>query len=48
MVGVNSGAISNAAAPFGGIKESGYGREGSSHGIADYLTLKYLCVGGCS
>jgi len=46
MVGVNSGAISNAAAPFGGIKESGYGREGSSHGIADYLTLKYLCLGG--
>jgi succinate-semialdehyde dehydrogenase/glutarate-semialdehyde dehydrogenase len=46
MVGVNTGAISNAAAPFGGIKESGYGREGSRHGIADYLTLKYLCLGG--
>ena len=46
MVGVNTGAISNAAAPFGGIKESGYGREGSSHGIEDYLTLKYLCLGG--
>jgi len=46
MVGVNTGAISNTAAPFGGIKESGYGREGSSHGIADYLTLKYLCLGG--
>jgi succinate-semialdehyde dehydrogenase / glutarate-semialdehyde dehydrogenase len=46
MVGVNTGAISNAAAPFGGIKESGYGREGSSHSIADYLTLKYLCLGG--
>jgi len=46
MVGVNTGVISNAAAPFGGIKESGYGREGSSHGIADYLTLKYLCLGG--
>jgi succinate-semialdehyde dehydrogenase/glutarate-semialdehyde dehydrogenase len=46
MVGVNTGAISNATAPFGGIKESGYGREGSSHGIADYLTLKYLCLGG--
>jgi len=46
MVGVNTGAISNAAAPFGGIKESGYGREGSSHGISDYLTLKYLCLGG--
>jgi len=46
MVGVNTGAISNAVAPFGGIKESGYGREGSSHGINDYLTLKYLCLGG--
>lgn len=46
MVGVNTGVISNAAAPFGGIKESGYGREGSSHGIADYLSLKYLCLGG--
>jgi len=46
MVGVNTGVISNAAAPFGGIKESGYGREGSRHGIADYLTLKYLCLGG--
>ena len=46
MVGVNTGVISNAAAPFGGIKESGYGSEGSSHGIADYLTLKYLCLGG--
>ena len=46
MVGVNTGAISNAAAPFGGIKESGYGREGSAHGINDYLTLKYLCLGG--
>jgi succinate-semialdehyde dehydrogenase/glutarate-semialdehyde dehydrogenase len=48
MVGVNTGSISNAAAPFGGIKESGYGREGSSHGIEDYLTLKYLCLGGLS
>jgi succinate-semialdehyde dehydrogenase / glutarate-semialdehyde dehydrogenase len=46
MVGVNTGAISNAAAPFGGIKESGYGREGSRYGINDYLTLKYLCLGG--
>lgn len=46
MVGVNTGAISNAAAPFGGMKESGYGREGSSHGMADYLTLKYICLGG--
>jgi succinate-semialdehyde dehydrogenase/glutarate-semialdehyde dehydrogenase len=46
MVGVNTGLISNAAAPFGGIKESGYGREGSRHGIEDYLALKYVCLGG--
>jgi succinate-semialdehyde dehydrogenase/glutarate-semialdehyde dehydrogenase len=46
MVGVNTGVISNAAAPFGGIKESGYGREGSRHGINDYLSLKYVCVAG--
>jgi succinate-semialdehyde dehydrogenase/glutarate-semialdehyde dehydrogenase len=46
MVGVNTGIISNAAAPFGGIKESGFGREGSSHGISDYLLLKYVCMGG--
>jgi len=46
MVGVNTGFISNAASPFGGIKESGYGREGSHHGLNDYLALKYLCVAG--
>ncbi len=46
MVGVNTGIISNAAAPFGGIKESGYGREGSRHGINDYVSLKYICVAG--
>jgi len=46
MVGVNTGVISNAAAPFGGIKESGYGREGSRHGINDYLSLKYVCMAG--
>ena len=46
MVGVNTGIISNAAAPFGGIKESGFGREGSHHGISDYLSLKYVCMGG--
>ena len=46
MVGVNTGMISNAAAPFGGIKASGYGREGSRHGIEDYLSLKYVCLGG--
>jgi succinate-semialdehyde dehydrogenase/glutarate-semialdehyde dehydrogenase len=46
MVGVNTGHLSNAVAPFGGIKESGYGREGSRHGIDDYLSLKYICLGG--
>ncbi|QTN25723.1 NAD-dependent succinate-semialdehyde dehydrogenase [Rhizobacter sp. AJA081-3] len=45
MVGVNTGAISTAVAPFGGVKQSGQGREGSSHGIADYLDLKYWCLG---
>jgi succinate-semialdehyde dehydrogenase/glutarate-semialdehyde dehydrogenase len=46
MVGVNTGLISNEVAPFGGIKQSGFGREGSSHGIEDYLELKYLCLAG--
>ncbi len=46
MVGVNTGLISNEVAPFGGIKQSGVGREGSSHGIEDYLELKYLCIAG--
>jgi succinate-semialdehyde dehydrogenase/glutarate-semialdehyde dehydrogenase len=46
MIGINTGILSNAAAPFGGIKESGYGREGSRHGIDDYLALKYLCLSG--
>ena len=46
MVGINEGLISNEVAPFGGVKESGLGREGSQHGIEDYLELKYLCMGG--
>uniref|UniRef100_B0T7H5 Succinic semialdehyde dehydrogenase n=1 Tax=Caulobacter sp. (strain K31) TaxID=366602 RepID=B0T7H5_CAUSK len=46
MVGINTGLISNEVAPFGGIKQSGLGREGSSHGITDYLELKYLCMAG--
>lgn len=46
MVGINTGLISNEMAPFGGIKQSGLGREGSSYGIEDYLEIKYLCVGG--
>lgn len=45
MVGINTGAISNEVAPFGGIKQSGLGREGSEHGIEDYMELKYLCQG---
>ncbi|MBK5144484.1 NAD-dependent succinate-semialdehyde dehydrogenase [Budviciaceae bacterium BWR-B9] len=45
MVGINEGAISNESAPFGGIKQSGLGREGSRHGIEDYMEIKYLCFG---
>lgn len=45
MVGLNTGLISTEVAPFGGIKESGIGREGSHHGILEYTELKYLCVG---
>ncbi len=45
MVGINTGLISSEAAPFGGIKQSGLGREGSSHGADDYLEMKYLCMG---
>ncbi len=44
MVGVNEGIISNAAAPFGGVKESGWGREGGHQGIDEYLELKYVCT----
>jgi succinate-semialdehyde dehydrogenase/glutarate-semialdehyde dehydrogenase len=46
MVGINEGLISNEMAPFGGVKESGLGREGSRHGLDEYMELKYLCVGG--
>ncbi|MBB3978299.1 succinate-semialdehyde dehydrogenase/glutarate-semialdehyde dehydrogenase [Rhizobium azooxidifex] len=45
MVGINTGLISSEAAPFGGIKQSGLGREGSHHGADDYLEMKYLCMG---
>jgi succinate-semialdehyde dehydrogenase/glutarate-semialdehyde dehydrogenase len=45
LVGVNEGALAAEAAPFGGIKESGYGREGSVHGLDDYMALKYVCQG---
>jgi len=44
MVGINTGLISNEVAPFGGIKQSGLGREGSRHGMDDYLEMKYLCI----
>ncbi|MEO8171243.1 MAG: NADP-dependent succinate-semialdehyde dehydrogenase [Oxalobacteraceae bacterium] len=46
MVGVNSGLISNEIAPFGGVKQSGLGREGSTYGMDDYLVIKYICMGG--
>jgi succinate-semialdehyde dehydrogenase/glutarate-semialdehyde dehydrogenase len=46
IVGVNTGLISTEVAPFGGIKQSGLGREGSRHGVEDYVELKYLCVAG--
>ncbi len=46
MVGVNTGLISNEIAPFGGVKQSGLGREGSKYGIEDYLVIKYTCLAG--
>lgn len=46
MVALNTGALSNVAAPFGGVKQSGIGREGSHHGIDEYLELKYVCMAG--
>ncbi|MFT3962523.1 NADP-dependent succinate-semialdehyde dehydrogenase [Propionivibrio sp.] len=48
MVGVNTGAISTEIAPFGGVKSSGLGREGSRHGLDDYLEIKYVCIAGLS
>ncbi len=46
IVGVNEGIISNEVAPFGGVKESGIGREGSKYGMDDFMEMKYLCIGG--
>ncbi len=46
IVGINEGIISNEMAPFGGMKESGNGREGSKYGCDEYLEIKYLCMGG--
>ncbi|WP_293864430.1 NAD-dependent succinate-semialdehyde dehydrogenase [Steroidobacter sp.] len=48
IVGINEGIISTEVAPFGGVKESGIGREGSKYGLDDYLEIKYLCIGGVS
>jgi succinate-semialdehyde dehydrogenase/glutarate-semialdehyde dehydrogenase len=45
MVGINTGMVSNASAPFGGVKQSGIGREGSKYGLDEYLELKYICYG---
>jgi succinate-semialdehyde dehydrogenase/glutarate-semialdehyde dehydrogenase len=46
MVGINTGLISTEVAPFGGVKQSGIGREGSKYGIDEYLEMKYLCIAG--
>ncbi len=46
IVGINTGLVSNEMAPFGGLKESGQGREGSKYGLDDYLEIKYMCIGG--
>jgi len=46
IVGVNTGIISTEVAPFGGVKESGIGREGSKYGLEEFLEIKYLCMGG--
>ncbi|MNG39381.1 Glutarate-semialdehyde dehydrogenase DavD [compost metagenome] len=46
IIGINVGIISTEVAPFGGMKESGIGREGSKYGIEDFLEVKYLCMGG--
>ena len=45
MVGINTGLVSTEVAPFGGVKQSGLGREGSRHGLDDYMEIKYLCMG---
>jgi succinate-semialdehyde dehydrogenase/glutarate-semialdehyde dehydrogenase len=46
MIGIDEGIITSKVAPFGGVKDSGIGREGSSHGIEEFLHVKYLSVGG--
>ena len=46
MVGINTGVLSDPAAPFGGVKSSGLGREGSKYGLEEYLEIKYVLLGG--
>jgi succinate-semialdehyde dehydrogenase/glutarate-semialdehyde dehydrogenase len=46
MVGINSGMISSELAPFGGVKQSGHGREGSRHGAEEFVEIKYMLMGG--
>ena len=46
ILGINTGVVSTEVAPFGGVKESGIGREGSKYGIDEWLETKYLCMGG--
>eukprot|EP01034_Spumella_vulgaris_P029024 gene29025-36003_t len=46
MVGINTGLISNEVAPFGGVKQSGLGREGSKYGMDEYMVMKYMCLAG--
>jgi len=46
MVGINTGLLSTEVAPFGGVKQSGLGREGSHYGIEEFVEIKYLCLGG--
>jgi succinate-semialdehyde dehydrogenase/glutarate-semialdehyde dehydrogenase len=46
MVAINTGILSNEAAPFGGVKQSGLGREGAKYGLDDYLEIKYMLMGG--
>ena len=46
IIGINEGIISNEVAPFGGVKESGIGREGSKYGTDDFIEIKHLCMGG--
>ena len=48
MVGVNEGMFSNEVVPFGGVKESGLGREGAAEGLEEYLETKFICLGGIS